>query len=84
MRARRDKLLHDVEKSDRLSREAKRRNRHSWGGNINGKIFLYKKILTYLTSRIEQIPLLPYDYPTRYSVLMLYVTIVVSLLAKLK
>ena len=43
MRARRDKLLHDVEKSDRLSREAKRRNRHSWGGNINGKIFLYKK-----------------------------------------
>ena len=38
MRARREKLLNDVEKSDRLSREAKRRNRHSWGGNINGKI----------------------------------------------
>merc|ERR1711990_1434481 len=35
MRARREKLLNDVEKSDRLSREAKRRNRHSWGGNIN-------------------------------------------------
>ena len=50
MRARREKLLNDVEKSDRLSREAKRRNRHSWGGNINGKIILNRNwILTYLT-----------------------------------
>ena len=37
MRVRREKLLNDVEKTDRLSREAKRRNRHSWGGNIHGK-----------------------------------------------
>ena len=44
MRARREKLLNDVEKSDRLSREAKRRNRHSWGGNINGKIILKCKL----------------------------------------
>ena len=36
MRVRREKLLNDVEKTDRLSREAKRRNRHSWGGNIHG------------------------------------------------
>merc|ERR1712106_327471 len=35
MRVRREKLLNDVEKTDRLSREAKRRNRHSWGGNIH-------------------------------------------------
>ena len=40
MRVRREKLLNDVEKTDRLSREAKRRNRHSWGGNIHGKFLL--------------------------------------------
>ena len=41
MRVRREKLLNDVEKTDRLSREAKRRNRHSWGGNIHGEFFLF-------------------------------------------
>lgn len=36
-RVKREKLLQDVEKTDQKSREAKRRNRWSWGGNIHGE-----------------------------------------------
>jgi hypothetical protein len=37
-RQKREKILNDVEKSDARSREVKRRNRWSWGGNIHGKV----------------------------------------------
>ena len=55
MRVRREKLLNDVEKTDRLSREAKRRNRHSWGGNIHGKFFFINLmiIILWFTNKVQ-------------------------------
>ena len=49
-RQKREKILNDVEKSDARSREAKRRNRWSWGGNIHGKPLLTRRATTRLTA----------------------------------
>ena len=35
----REKILADVEKTDQKAREARRRNRWSWGGNVTGENF---------------------------------------------
>ena len=35
----REKILADVERTDQKAREARRRNRWSWGGNVTGEDF---------------------------------------------
>jgi len=48
-RSKREKVLQDVEKTDQRAREAKRRNRWSWGGNITGTNIFFNIIIFFFS-----------------------------------